>query len=42
VAAAKYVMEKDASEKTVKKTAKEISEQVANNLAQPQAAAATK
>ena len=32
VAAAKYVMEKDASEKTVKKAAKEISEQVAKNL----------
>jgi hypothetical protein len=32
VAAAKYVMEKNASEKTVKKAAKEISEQVAKNL----------
>jgi Domain of unknown function (DUF4410) len=42
VAAAKYVMEKDASEKTVKKTAKEISEQVAKNLFQAQTAAAAK
>lgn len=42
VAAAKYVMEKDASEKTVKKTAKEISEQVAKNLTQPQSTAVTK
>jgi hypothetical protein len=34
VAAAKFVMEKNAPEKTVKKTASEISEEVASHLRQ--------
>jgi hypothetical protein len=42
VAAAKFVMEKNAPEKTVEKTAKEISEQVQKSLKQAPAVAAAK